>query len=729
MLRCILVLFFLGYVSGENIEEFVNQGISSRDGLSSFSEFAEPKMPAFSKAEVHENVKTYIVTKRVPMPYPVHVEKKVPFPVKVPVRRPYTVFVPKPYIVEVTKPIPYPFKVQVPQPYTIEKHIPVPYKVPVDKPYPVHVSNPIPILVEKKVPYTVEKHIPYQVKIPYERPYAVHIPFDKPLFYPVERPVPIPMKISVKSPMLQQVQSYNEKPVKQTDVDDFSQQQHQQQQQQQQQQVQHQQQQQQQQPQQQQKQQQQNYHHQQHQQMQYQQQQKQQQQQLKPVQVISSSKINNFTPSTYDAETSNIITQGKHKVISFLPGSQDSYSSSTPIDFGTIHVSGIKASSMENSSDWIPKQQFVLPSKQPIAYSTQAGTHYRYVLPDVKTASSFSNVGRGTKPSLQKEAYTLKFDPKKQEYKFEFAPVKEQYHIKYETKKPEYSNHNTPLFEVKAPQFAPTKAPNSQHQEMLSQSFKSVVEVDKDKPTRNYQFYNIHPQKGSQSSASSGISFQKVESSEIGEATAASEIKNYTEENGVRIQYITQRYPTFEQSPQYSQQIEQIHQTLPPSYYDEQQPQASQEHATFDQQLLYTEKYLPEEEKQQDYRSMAYQTTQEVYPSEDYYSGFSPVQTTPQDYESEPNEYKYDGLPRTNSHTGASDDFHHLGSYESTTTPTTQTVPTAPSTALPLSTENTKESTQESVPTNSRSTEVYTDAATRKSRKRPQRRRQQEKTD
>ena len=81
------------------------------------------------------HVPAVTITKKVPAPYPVEVEKKVPYPVHVPVDRPYQVFVPKPYPVTVPKPVPYTVKVPVPKPYTVHKPVPVPVKVPVDRPY------------------------------------------------------------------------------------------------------------------------------------------------------------------------------------------------------------------------------------------------------------------------------------------------------------------------------------------------------------------------------------------------------------------------------------------------------------------------------------------------------------------------------------------------------------------------------------------------------------------
>lgn len=109
---------------------------------------------------------TNTVTVPIPQPYPVTVEKRVPFPVHVPVSRPVPVEVPKPYRVTVEKPVP--VEVNRPVPYTVrvpvkvpviqrvEVPVPKPYPVPVHKPYPVPV--PKPIYVETKVPIVIGNH-------------------------------------------------------------------------------------------------------------------------------------------------------------------------------------------------------------------------------------------------------------------------------------------------------------------------------------------------------------------------------------------------------------------------------------------------------------------------------------------------------------------------------------------------------------------------------------------
>lgn len=149
----------------------------------------------------HHEVKTVTVTKHVPVPYTVEVEKKVPYKVEVPVDKPYSVEVPKPYPVYVEKKVPYTVKEYYPQPYTVYKKVPVPVKVHVDRPYTVHVPKPYHVLVEKKVPYSVEKHVPYPQRVYVDKPYAVHYPVYKPVPYTVEKKVHYPVEIPVEKPV------------------------------------------------------------------------------------------------------------------------------------------------------------------------------------------------------------------------------------------------------------------------------------------------------------------------------------------------------------------------------------------------------------------------------------------------------------------------------------------------------------------------------------------------
>nr|XP_029719957.1 mantle protein-like [Aedes albopictus] len=107
------------------------------------------------------------ITKKVPVPYPVEVEKHVPVEVKVPypvhVEKKVPVYVEKKVPVVVEKKVPYP--VDRPVPYPVEVKVPVVHKeyVEVPKPYAVHVEKPVPVIVQK--PVYVEKHVPVTVHV------------------------------------------------------------------------------------------------------------------------------------------------------------------------------------------------------------------------------------------------------------------------------------------------------------------------------------------------------------------------------------------------------------------------------------------------------------------------------------------------------------------------------------------------------------------------------------
>ncbi|EAT37462.1 AAEL010552-PA [Aedes aegypti] len=115
----------------------------------------------------HE-IKHVTITKKVPVPYPVEVEKHVPVEVKVP----------------------YPVEVEKKVPVYVEKKVPV-Y---VEKKVPVHVDRPVPYPVEVKVPVVQKEY----VEVP--KPYAVHVEKHVPVY--IQKPVyvekPVPVTVIVK---------------------------------------------------------------------------------------------------------------------------------------------------------------------------------------------------------------------------------------------------------------------------------------------------------------------------------------------------------------------------------------------------------------------------------------------------------------------------------------------------------------------------------------------------
>ncbi|XP_029728584.2 uncharacterized protein LOC109397937 [Aedes albopictus] len=107
------------------------------------------------------------ITKKVPVPYPVEVEKQVPIEVKVPFK------------VEIEKKIP----------IVVEKKVPI-Y---VEKKIPVHVDRPVPYKVEVKVPVIEKEYIevpqPYEVYV--EKKIPVYVP--KPVY--IEKPLPVTLLV------------------------------------------------------------------------------------------------------------------------------------------------------------------------------------------------------------------------------------------------------------------------------------------------------------------------------------------------------------------------------------------------------------------------------------------------------------------------------------------------------------------------------------------------------
>ena len=162
------------------------------------ADWGHEEKPKEHHHEHYEHIKNIIVTKKVPKPYPVEVEKHVPYEVKVPVDKPYPVYVPMPYPVYVEKKVPYEVKIPVPKPYVVEKKVPYEVKVQVDKPYPVEVPKPYNVYVEKKVPFIVEKKVPYKVQVPVEKKYPVHYPVEKKIPFPVIKEVPYTVNVPIE---------------------------------------------------------------------------------------------------------------------------------------------------------------------------------------------------------------------------------------------------------------------------------------------------------------------------------------------------------------------------------------------------------------------------------------------------------------------------------------------------------------------------------------------------
>ncbi|XP_058125445.1 titin-like [Anopheles ziemanni] len=151
-------------------------GSSQQESFETYGYETQHNHGYYGNDYVQKEVKQ-VITKKVPVPYPVEVEKHVPVEVKVPypveVEKKVPVYVEKkvPVYVEKKVPVhvdrPYPVEVKVPVHVPVYKkeyvEVPKPYAVHVDKPYPVYVKEPV--YVEKQVPVTV--HIKEHHKKPF----------------------------------------------------------------------------------------------------------------------------------------------------------------------------------------------------------------------------------------------------------------------------------------------------------------------------------------------------------------------------------------------------------------------------------------------------------------------------------------------------------------------------------------------------------------------------------
>uniref|UniRef100_A0A182NGM5 Cuticular protein (putative) n=1 Tax=Anopheles dirus TaxID=7168 RepID=A0A182NGM5_9DIPT len=109
----------------------------------------------------NKQFKEITITKNVPVPYPIKVERHVAVPVKIPipiaihnkvpivVERKIPVYVEKPIPVQVDRPVPYALPVEIPVFHKVAVEVPKPYPVHVPKPYPVYIKKPI--FVKQKV--------------------------------------------------------------------------------------------------------------------------------------------------------------------------------------------------------------------------------------------------------------------------------------------------------------------------------------------------------------------------------------------------------------------------------------------------------------------------------------------------------------------------------------------------------------------------------------------------
>nr|AFC37848.1 ootheca protein [Tenodera australasiae] len=112
--------------------------------------------------------------------------------------------------VPVSKPVPYAvnqavlYPVDVPYPITVEKQ--VPYKVIHEKEHIVPIHHAYSAVMKEKQPFYVEKKVPYPVEVPVKipEPYKVEVPVPVPRPYVVkeieEREVKVPVKVEKAVP-------------------------------------------------------------------------------------------------------------------------------------------------------------------------------------------------------------------------------------------------------------------------------------------------------------------------------------------------------------------------------------------------------------------------------------------------------------------------------------------------------------------------------------------------
>ncbi|XP_065090165.1 zinc finger protein 512B-like [Ochlerotatus camptorhynchus] len=110
----------------------------------------------------NKQFKEVTITKNVPVPFPVKVEKHVAVPVRIPfpvavqnnipivVERKIPIYVEKPVPVQVDRPVPYPLPIQIPVFHRVAVEVPKPYPVHIPAPYPVYIQKPLYVEKSKK---------------------------------------------------------------------------------------------------------------------------------------------------------------------------------------------------------------------------------------------------------------------------------------------------------------------------------------------------------------------------------------------------------------------------------------------------------------------------------------------------------------------------------------------------------------------------------------------------
>lgn len=153
------------------------------------------------------------ITRKVPVPVPVTVEKRVPVAVPVPVDQPFPVYIPKPVPYAVHKPVIYPVPVgktyggdQKPLPKLPQPHLKLPQpppKLPIVNPslFNPLTNSPLGLLRNLVNVFKAKlKRIALAGKVPYHLPPPKPVVKHVPVPYPVEKVVPLQVEVKVPVP-------------------------------------------------------------------------------------------------------------------------------------------------------------------------------------------------------------------------------------------------------------------------------------------------------------------------------------------------------------------------------------------------------------------------------------------------------------------------------------------------------------------------------------------------
>ncbi|XP_055643709.1 mantle protein-like [Toxorhynchites rutilus septentrionalis] len=167
----VLLILMFGWSSGELCSPKTQKKRELPPGTSEQVETSHTFDTQYTEGNQYGNkqLREVTITKNVPVPYPVKVEKHIAIPVKIPfpvavhnkipiyVERKIPIYVEKPVPVQVDRPFPYPLPIEVPVFHKVAVEVPKPYPVHVPKPYPVYIQRPA--FVENSKGNRIKKHV------------------------------------------------------------------------------------------------------------------------------------------------------------------------------------------------------------------------------------------------------------------------------------------------------------------------------------------------------------------------------------------------------------------------------------------------------------------------------------------------------------------------------------------------------------------------------------------